>query len=256
MRLTPLFAVLFALLFAAPASAAVPHVVQPGETLWSIAAANNLTTRTVAAFNGLSENSQVVLGSTIMVPTPSRATPPCRRRGSSRRRRRRRRLRAGAPPRRPVRGPRPARRLHRAAGRHVVRPRRRRARVAQRDRGHERPRSQRRPARRHGDQAAHRRARARPCLPARPGRDRRAAGRSRTHRDPPRRGRRAVGRRAARRLAVAGDRDRVAGERLQQRHGLLGQRPRGHAGDAGHVGLRAAEPGRRASSTRTRPTTT
>src|SRR5688572_2480060 len=69
LRLTPLFAVLFALLFAAPASAAVPHVVQPGETLWSIAAANNLTTRTVAAYNGLSENSQVVLGSTIMVPT-------------------------------------------------------------------------------------------------------------------------------------------------------------------------------------------
>ena len=69
MRLTPLFAVLFALLFAAPASAAVPHVVQSGETLWSIAAANNLTTRTVAAFNGLSENSQVVLGSTVMVPS-------------------------------------------------------------------------------------------------------------------------------------------------------------------------------------------
>jgi soluble lytic murein transglycosylase-like protein len=54
---------------AAPAQAAAPHTVQPGETLWSIAAANNLTTRTVAAFNGLSENSQVVLGSTIMVPT-------------------------------------------------------------------------------------------------------------------------------------------------------------------------------------------
>ncbi len=60
----------FALLVtAAPASAAVPHTVQPGETLWSIAAANNLTTRTVAAFNGLSEDAQVVLGSTIMVPT-------------------------------------------------------------------------------------------------------------------------------------------------------------------------------------------
>src|SRR3954462_15058846 len=69
LRLTPLFAVLFALLFAAPSSAAVPHVVQPGETLWSIAAANNLTTRTVAAVNGLSENSQVVLGSTVMVPS-------------------------------------------------------------------------------------------------------------------------------------------------------------------------------------------
>src|SRR5688572_4592571 len=53
----------------AAAGAAVPHVVQPGETLWSIAAANNLTTRTVAAFNGLSEDSQVVLGSTIQVPT-------------------------------------------------------------------------------------------------------------------------------------------------------------------------------------------
>ena len=41
----------------------------PGETLWSIAAANNLTTRTVAAYNGLSEDAQVVLGSTIRVPT-------------------------------------------------------------------------------------------------------------------------------------------------------------------------------------------
>ena len=69
LRLTPLYAVLFALLFAAPSTAAVPHTVQPGETLWSIAAANNLTTRTVAAFNGLSENSQVVLGSTIQVPS-------------------------------------------------------------------------------------------------------------------------------------------------------------------------------------------
>ena len=57
------------LIAAAPAGAAVPHTVQPGETLWSIAAANNLTTRTVAAFNGLSEDAQVVLGSTINVPT-------------------------------------------------------------------------------------------------------------------------------------------------------------------------------------------
>ena len=62
----------FAALILAPAStagAAAGHVVMPGETLWSIAAANNLTTRTVAAYNGLSENSQVVLGSTIQVPT-------------------------------------------------------------------------------------------------------------------------------------------------------------------------------------------
>jgi len=54
---------------AAPAGAAVPHTVQPGETLWSIAAANNLTTRTVAAFNGLPETANVVLGSTVNVPT-------------------------------------------------------------------------------------------------------------------------------------------------------------------------------------------
>jgi LysM repeat protein len=54
---------------APPASAAVPHVVQPGETLWSIAAANNFTTRTVAAFNGLSEDALVVEGQTIQIPT-------------------------------------------------------------------------------------------------------------------------------------------------------------------------------------------
>ncbi len=58
-----------ALLVTSSASAAVPHVVQPGETLWSIAAANNLTTGTVAAYNGLPEDAQVVLGSTIEVPT-------------------------------------------------------------------------------------------------------------------------------------------------------------------------------------------
>jgi soluble lytic murein transglycosylase-like protein len=58
---------------ASPANAAVPHTVQPGETLWSIAAANNLTTRSVAAFNGLSEDAQVVLGSTINVPTVGEA---------------------------------------------------------------------------------------------------------------------------------------------------------------------------------------
>jgi LysM repeat protein len=60
---------LAALALAAPASADVAHTVQPGETLWSIAAANNLTTRAVAAYNGLSEDAQVVLGSTIRVPT-------------------------------------------------------------------------------------------------------------------------------------------------------------------------------------------
>ena len=68
-RTSPLILAGFLLLQAAPASAAVPHTVVEGETLWSIAAASNLTTRTLAAYNGLSENSQVVLGSTIQVPS-------------------------------------------------------------------------------------------------------------------------------------------------------------------------------------------
>jgi soluble lytic murein transglycosylase-like protein len=43
----------------------------PGETLWSIAAANNFSTASLAAYNGLSPDSQVVLGSTIMIPAAS-----------------------------------------------------------------------------------------------------------------------------------------------------------------------------------------
>jgi soluble lytic murein transglycosylase-like protein len=57
----------------ATAAAAVPHTVQPGETLWSIAAANNFTTRALAAYNGLSEDTQVVLGSTIQIPSEAEA---------------------------------------------------------------------------------------------------------------------------------------------------------------------------------------
>jgi N-acetylmuramoyl-L-alanine amidase len=63
-----LAAVLGALL-APPATAAVPHTVEPGETLWSIAAASNFTTRTVAAYNGLPETAHVLAGSTIMIPS-------------------------------------------------------------------------------------------------------------------------------------------------------------------------------------------
>jgi LysM repeat protein len=62
-----------ALATASPASAGVPHTVQPGETLWTIAAANNFTTRALAAANGLSEDSQVVLGSTIQIPSVAEA---------------------------------------------------------------------------------------------------------------------------------------------------------------------------------------
>ena len=63
-------------LMAATAGASVPHTVQPGETLWSIAAANNLTTGSLAAFNGLSPDSNVVLGSTINIPAEGEAAAP------------------------------------------------------------------------------------------------------------------------------------------------------------------------------------
>ena len=43
----------FVLAIAAPASASSPHVVAPGETLWSIASANNFTTRALAVYNQL-----------------------------------------------------------------------------------------------------------------------------------------------------------------------------------------------------------
>ena len=69
----PLLTLTLFLSLAAPASAGVPHVVQPGETLWSIAAANGFSTRAFAAANGLSETSQVVLGSTLQVPSLAEA---------------------------------------------------------------------------------------------------------------------------------------------------------------------------------------
>ena len=57
----------------AQAPAEVPHTVQPGETLWSIAASNNFTTRALAAANGLPEDAQVVTGTTIQIPSEAEA---------------------------------------------------------------------------------------------------------------------------------------------------------------------------------------
>jgi soluble lytic murein transglycosylase-like protein len=56
-----------------PAAAEVAHTVQPGETLWWIAASNNLTTRALAAYNGVSPDSNVILGGTVKVPTVGEA---------------------------------------------------------------------------------------------------------------------------------------------------------------------------------------
>src|SRR3954454_7563854 len=71
---TLLISLTFFVTAVSPAAAAVPHAVQPGESLWSIAAANNFTTRALAAANGLSETSPVIVGKTIQVPSVGEAT--------------------------------------------------------------------------------------------------------------------------------------------------------------------------------------
>jgi LysM repeat protein len=62
-----------ALTFSASAQGSVPHTVEPGETLWSIATASNFTTRSLAAANALPETAQVVAGTTIQIPSEAEA---------------------------------------------------------------------------------------------------------------------------------------------------------------------------------------
>jgi LysM repeat protein len=70
---TALISVAACLALSAPAAASVPHTVTTGETLWSIAAANNFTTHALAAYNGLADDAQVVLGSTVQIPSEAEA---------------------------------------------------------------------------------------------------------------------------------------------------------------------------------------
>jgi LysM domain/D-alanyl-D-alanine carboxypeptidase len=56
-------------LLASSALAAVPHTVQPGESMWSISAANGLTTQTLALYNGVSQEALLLPGRTLYVPT-------------------------------------------------------------------------------------------------------------------------------------------------------------------------------------------
>jgi N-acetylmuramoyl-L-alanine amidase len=65
---TAAVATTLSLALAATASAHV-HTVQPGETLWGIAAANGLPASTVAAANGLAPTTLVVTGTNLTVPT-------------------------------------------------------------------------------------------------------------------------------------------------------------------------------------------
>jgi N-acetylmuramoyl-L-alanine amidase len=69
----PVAAYVAALAAPSLASAEVTRSVRPGETLWSIANANGLLTSALAAYNGVSVDHQVVLGSTIRIPTTAEA---------------------------------------------------------------------------------------------------------------------------------------------------------------------------------------
>ena len=76
MRYPPRIAALaaaFAMTHAATAGARVAHTVAPGETLWSIAAANNLATGSLAAANGVPVSAHVVAGRTIWIPAAGEA---------------------------------------------------------------------------------------------------------------------------------------------------------------------------------------
>jgi soluble lytic murein transglycosylase-like protein len=50
------------------AEAQVPHTVEPGESLWSIAAQNGLTVDELAAANGLSADASLLAGATVLIP--------------------------------------------------------------------------------------------------------------------------------------------------------------------------------------------
>jgi LysM repeat protein len=230
-----------AALLAAPAgaTAGTAHVVAPGETLWGLAAAQNMTTRAFAAANGLPEDATVVAGSTVQLPTVGEAAgalaqaapaAPAQDAAAST-------TTAGAAPAPPAQGGytvRPGDTLSGLAASSGIPV----AQFAQMNgldpsapllsgtvvklpTGAPAPAAAARPAPA---------ARVVPAASPRPGARPRLGRRGHQHRRRPRR------------PGVAGRRDRLAGVGLQQRDGLLGQRPRRHAGHAGNVGLGPDEP--------------
>jgi LysM repeat protein len=76
-RSLPVALVVFAMTPAV--SSAAVHTVAPGETLWGIAMANNLSASAVATANGLSPEARVVAGTNLTIPGPGQAAvPPAR----------------------------------------------------------------------------------------------------------------------------------------------------------------------------------
>jgi LysM repeat protein len=76
MRLRLLLPIAAATMLAAPAasSAAFPHVVAPGESLSSVAAADGLTVEQLAAANEMSAEASLTAGSTLMIPSQEAGT--------------------------------------------------------------------------------------------------------------------------------------------------------------------------------------
>jgi N-acetylmuramoyl-L-alanine amidase len=53
----------------------VPHTVEPGESLWSIAAEDGLSVDELAAANGLSADAALVAGDTVLIPPAAPSQP-------------------------------------------------------------------------------------------------------------------------------------------------------------------------------------
>lgn len=73
-RAITLGAVAIALLLPAAAVADVPHVVEPGESLSSVAATDGLSVAALAAANGLSPFAELTVGQVVEIPPQSAAT--------------------------------------------------------------------------------------------------------------------------------------------------------------------------------------
>lgn len=63
-----LLAVLVLVLFPAVAAADYPHIVQPGETLTSVAATDDVSIEAIAAANGISPRAELIAGQTLLIP--------------------------------------------------------------------------------------------------------------------------------------------------------------------------------------------
>jgi len=66
--LVPVVLALWSAVFPVNASADAIHVVQPGETLTSVAATDGLSIAALAAANGLSPNAELIIGEVLLIP--------------------------------------------------------------------------------------------------------------------------------------------------------------------------------------------